>query len=216
WRVRRSGLLSGLVIFSLVRAGQVSTATAAVPVQASVEGGRVDVIPATPPAAGTRAAVPTVPKLGSGVEAPDGLFDPVTPITVPNMSFQYNGVPGVGRTRLISPADRASNVGTTPTLKGGTLGEKPYGDVEWFYTVCHVRSSSMSQDSCGESAVIAKSGWITASSWKVPSGKLEADRNYKWMVSVRINGYSMYDFGADQYWFATGDPVAAPLAGDAE
>ncbi|WP_165362728.1 RHS repeat-associated core domain-containing protein [Promicromonospora panici] len=146
--------------------------------------------------------------MGTNVEIPAGNFDPVTPVSVPNMSYQHNGVPGIGRTRGVSPTDGERNVGTTPTLTGGTVGKKPAEGVEWRYTVCWVRA-----DDC-DTAPAARSGWTSASSWKVPSGKLAASATYVWFVQVRIGGYEMLELARSAYWFSTGDSMASPTTGD--
>lgn len=113
----------------------------------------------------------------------------------------------------VSPADNAVSQGTTPTLKAKIA--EPAAGVSYVYqfTVCPGTTSSGGSECSDDKKPAAQSTWTTAS-WKVPSGKLTADKTYSWSVSVSEGAVGDdISFGTmfnDIRVFATGNKLSAP------
>lgn len=212
--LRRPGVLMNLAKFvSITVAGLITVAGVPAPAFAQDPVRAVEVIPASAPISPPTITAPVMEESTTRTESPIDFSGPQT-ITVPNVNFLFNGVPGSSRTYAKSPADMATNVGLTPTLVGASDGiaPNPRYPFEFEYTVCPFEAAGISSNSCSNLATkvtpAAYSGWVRGS-WTIPVGKLSANKTYRWSVSVRTSPYMGTLFNAD-YWFSTGSQIASP------
>jgi RHS repeat-associated protein len=103
-------------------------------------------------------------------------------------SVQANMVPAKADAVPKTPGDGSLNVGTTPTLTASSSGTDQFDAPVYRFLVCQAYDVNFVFGvSCGKTT-IADSGWISAKSWKVPSGKMAANHTYSWTVSVKDAG----------------------------
>ena len=107
--------------------------------------------------------------------------------------FSSQGVPTVNRSyhsnqpptpaTLLSPANGATLASLTPTLTASST-DPDSATLQYLFRVC--------TGSDGESGQCADSGWIDASSWTVPAGRLSWSTTYYWHTWVRDNSPGPY------------------------
>ncbi|MER7417328.1 RHS repeat-associated core domain-containing protein [Micromonospora peucetia] len=85
---------------------------------------------------------------------------------------------------LVSPADNAVITALTTTLTASVSNPLPGATYQYRFTVCPLGGTCTTAQQ-----LAADSGWNSASTYTIPTGRLFWDRSYVWEVAIRDNPY---------------------------